>query len=46
MFFIYSYSSLIKCFFPLRNSVLYIHFTGYQMKASHIDLIYILMNDN
>ncbi len=44
--YIYSSSSLMKWFFsPLRNSV-YIHFTGYQMKAYHIDLINILINQN
>ncbi len=45
-FFFNSYSSLMKCFFPLRNSVVYLNFTGYQMKAQHVDLIDILINEN
>ncbi len=33
-FFIYSYSSLMKYFFSTSEfCVVYIHFTGYQMKA-------------
>ncbi len=38
--------ALLNVFSPSEILCLYIHFTGYQMKASHIDLIYILMNDN
>ncbi len=38
-------SSLMKWFF-FFSEILYIHFTGYQMKAYHIDLIYILINQN
>ncbi len=45
MFLIYSYSSLIKCFFPPQKfCVVYIHFTDYQM--THIDLINILIHEN
>ncbi len=38
----------MKWFFPppQKFCVVYIHFTGYQMKAYHIDLIYILINEN
>ncbi len=32
--FIYSYSSLMKCFFPPQKfCVVYLNFTGYQMKT-------------
>ncbi len=31
---------------PQKFCVVYIHFTAYQMKAYHIDLIYILINEN
>ncbi len=32
--------------FPLRNNIVYLNFTGYQMKAYNIDLIFILINEN
>ncbi len=37
----------MKCFFhPQKFCVVYINFTGYQMKAWDIDLIYILIDEN
>ncbi len=35
-----------KFFSPQRFCVVYLHFTGYQMKACNVDLIYILINEN
>ncbi len=38
--------TLLNVFPPQKLFVVYLNFTGYQMKALNIDLIYILINEN
>ncbi len=45
-YFLFLQVALWNVFFPQKFCVVCLNFTGYQMKALNIDLIYILINEN